>query len=215
MRNLEKDEAEMAARRDLMLSRGFRLFAENGIEPVAMQRIAKECGVGIATLYRYYNTKLALVIDIGAREWVKFGEYIEKLRQMRDADHMTAAKELEFYLDCCILLYTERKALLRFNQDFNNFVRHEGATLAQLKSYLDAIGAFSSMFRGLYGKGKRDGTIRTELSEEKMFAAMSHIMLAVALRYAQGLLWAAGSESDRTEEYLLLKKMVLREFVPA
>ena len=55
--------------------------------------------------------------------------------------------------------------------------------------------------------------IRTDLPEEKMFAATSHIMLAVAVRYAQGLLYVAEREEDRTEEYLLLKRMILREYV--
>ena len=46
-----------------------------------------------------------------------------------------------------------------------------------------------------------------------MFATTSHIMLAVAVRYAQGLLYSAENEADRTEEYLLLKRMIVREFV--
>ncbi len=46
-----------------------------------------------------------------------------------------------------------------------------------------------------------------------MFAATCHIMLAVAVRYAQGLLFASESEADRTGEYELLKRMILREYV--
>ena len=46
MRNTEKDELEMAARREAMLREGFRLFAEKGIEPVTMQEVASACGVG-------------------------------------------------------------------------------------------------------------------------------------------------------------------------
>ena len=45
-----------------------------------------------------------------------------------------------------------------------------------------------------------------------MFAATSHIMLAVALRYAQGLLYSR-NEQDRTEEYELLKQMIINEYV--
>ena len=67
MRNLAKDEVEMAARREAMLAEGFRLFSEKGIDTVSMQEVANACGVGIATLYRYYSTKLALVLAIGAR----------------------------------------------------------------------------------------------------------------------------------------------------
>ena len=34
-------------------------------------------------------------------------------------------------------------------------------------------------------------------------------------RYAQGLLFSADSEADMTEEILLVKRMILREFVTA
>jgi len=213
MRNIAKDEIEMKARREAMLREGFRLFSEKGIEAVSMQEVADACGVGIATLYRYYNTKIALVISIGTKQWEEFGEFIEGERQRCGTERMKAAEELKFYLDCYILLYRTKKDLLRFNQDFNNYIRHENVPAKQLAPYIRAIGAFAAMFRGVYEKGKKDGTIRTELPEEKMFAATSHIMLAVAVRYAQGLVYAAESEDDRTEEYELLKKMILREYV--
>ncbi len=213
MRNAAKDEIEMTARREAMLKEGFRLFSEKGIEAVSMQEVADACGVGIATLYRYYNTKSSLVIAIGAKKWEEFGEYINGERQKRGTDRMTAAEELEFYLDCYILLYRGHKDLLRFNQDFNNYVKHENTAPTQLEPYINAIGAFAEMFHGLYEKGKTDGTIRTDLPEEKMFAATSHIMIAVAVRYAQGLVYAAEREEDRTEEYELLKRMILREYV--
>ena len=214
MRNFEKDGLEMTARREAMLREGFRLFAEKGIEQVSMQEIANACGLGIATLYRYYPNKLALVIDVGTRKWECFAETVRRKRAEFDASNMTAAEELSFYLDFYIKLYHNQKDLLRFNQDFNVYVRHEGATPEQLKPYLNAIGTYARFFHGVYEKGKRDGTIRTDLPEEKMFAATSHIMLAVAVRYAQGLVYSE-SEADRTQEFELLKRMLLREYVVA
>lgn len=203
----------MKARREAMLSEGFRLFASKGIEAVTMQDVANASGVGIATLYRYYSTKLALVLEIGAHEWEKFSEHLMRRREENDVASKTAAEEFGFYLDCYIELYRERKDLLRFNQNFNNYVQHEGATKEQLTPYIAAIGSFARMFHELYKKAERDGTVRTELPEEKMFAATSHIMLAVAVRYAQGLLYSAKDERDMTEEYELLKRMILREYV--
>ena len=100
-----------------------------------------------------------------------------------------------------------------FNQNFNNYVQHEGATPEQLKPYLNAISTFAAMFHLVYEKGKADKTIDTTLPEKKMFAATSHIMIAVAVRYAQGLVYASEREEDRTEEYELLKQMILRRFV--
>jgi len=215
MRNLEKDELEMAARREAMLAEGFRLFSERGIEAVPMSEVAKACGLGIATLYRYYNTKLALVLAIGTRQWRDYEEYVRMQREVQHADEMTAAQELDFYLGFYIDLYQNHKDLLCFNQDFNNFIRHERAAPEQLQPYVEAITIFARMFSGLYEKGKRDGTIRTALPKDKMFASTSHIMLAVIVRYAQGLLFSGDNEVNMTEEILMVKRMILREFVVA
>ena len=213
MRNLEKDELEMAARREFMLSEGFRLFSEKGIESVSMQEVANACGLGIATLYRYYNTKLDLVLAIGTRQWEQYFAEVEELRSAKHPETLTAAQHLDFYLNFYIDMYKEHKALLRFNQNFNNFVRSEGATKEQLAPYVAAISNMRVPFHGLYEQGKRDGTIRTDISEDKLFATTSHIMLAVAVRYAQGLVYLAQNEEDQTEELYLLKQMILREFV--
>ncbi len=213
MRNLAKDEVEMAARREAMLAEGFRLFSEKGIDTVSMQEVANACGVGIATLYRYYSTKLALVLAIGARQWEDYAEKAARMRTESGAEGMNAAEEFSFYLDFYVDLYRNHKPLLCFNQEFNNYVRNEGATREQLAPYIEAISSLGQFFHELYEKGKADGTIRTDLPEEKMFAATSHIMLAVAVRYAQGLVYSAENEEDRTEEFELLKRMILREFV--
>ncbi len=215
MRNSAKDEIEMAARREAMLSEGFRLFAEKGIESVSMQEVATACGVGVATLYRYYSTKPTLVIAIGTRQWKDYGEYVHTQREALHAHGMTAAQELDFYLDFYIDLYQKHKDLLRFNQSFNNYILHEGLTGEQIYPYLQSINIFVRMFSELYEKGRRDGTIRTELSKDKMFAATSHIMLSVAVRYAQGLLYSAENVEDMTQEILLVKRMILREFLVA
>ena len=213
MRNKEKDELEMAERRNTILREGFRLFEAKGIETTGMQEIANACHLGIATLYRYYKNKIDLVIDIGTRQWQEYFVDIQEKRAQRNIDQMTAAENLEFYLSFYIDLYNNHKNLLRFNSNFNSYVMHEGVTAEQLKPYLKSIGSIAVLFHELYEKGKKDGTIRTDMPEEKMFASTAHIMLAVAVRYAQGLLYSAENETDRNEEFNLLKKMILTEFV--
>ena len=213
MRNKEKDELEMAERRNTILREGFRLFEAKGIETTGMQEIADSCHLGIATLYRYYKNKIDLVIDIGTRQWQDYFVEIQKKRAQRNVDQMTAAQNLEFYLSFYIDLYNNHKDLLRFNNNFNSYVMHEGATAEQLKPYLKSIGSIAVLFHELYEKGKKDRTIRTDMPEEKVFASTAHIMLAVAVRYAQGLIFSAENETDRTEEFNLLKKIILKEFV--
>ena len=213
MRNKKKDELEMTERRNTILKEGFRLFEAKGIETTGMQEVADACHLGIATLYRYYKNKTDLVLDIGTRQWQAYFVHVMEARAQCNVDQLTAAMELEFYLNFYIDLYNNHKDLLRFNSNFNIYVSHEGVPVEQLKPYLKAIGSIAVLFHELYEKGKKDGTIRTDMPEEKMFASTAHIMLAVAVRYAQGLLYSAENETDRTEEFILLKNMILKEFV--
>ena len=212
MRNIEKDELEMAGRRERMLAEGFRLFSAKGIDAVSMQDVAKACDVGIATLYRYYNTKLALVIAIGTRQWEEYTGFVHRQRTECRADEMSAADEFEFYLEFYIDLYRNHSDLLRFNQDFNNYVQREKASAEQMQPYISAISVIAQFFSSVYDKALLDGTLRTDLPKDKMFASTAHIMLAVAVRYAHGLVYSGGSFDDLTEEFCLLKRMIIKEF---
>ncbi len=212
MRNLEKDEIEMAARRETMLKEGFRLFAEKGIEAVTMQEVAKACDLGIATLYRYFNTKLVFVIAVGAKMWTEFFAEIEAEYARRGGDMMNAAEELDFYLSMYILLYREHRDLLRFNQNFNGYIVHEQAAEEQLRDYILSVELFARKFHRLYEKGLRDGSIRTDEPEQTMFNTTMHIMLAVCGRYAQGVIVHGSDPDDLTKELMILKRMILNTY---
>ena len=212
MRNTEKDEAEMAARRELMLETGFRVFAEKGIEAVSMQDVARACDLGIATLYRYFNTKLEFVIAIGARQWEEYFREVETEYARRSGELMNAAEELDFYLGMYILLYRSHRNLLCFNQNFNGYIVHERAAPELLSEYLRAIEPFTVKFHTLYEKGLRDGSIRTDEPEQTMFATTMHIMLAVCGRFAQGVVYHGENIEDLTQELMILKRMILNSY---
>ena len=215
MRNTEKDEAQMSARRELFLNTGFAIFADKGIETVSMQDVAKACGLGVATLYRYFNTKLDFVIAIGAKRWTSFFNVIEAEYARRGGALMNAAEELDFYLSMYLLLYREYRDLLRFNQNFNSYIIHERATPEQTREYLLSVEPFMRKFHILYEKGRQDGTIRTDEPEQTVFTATMHIMLAVCGRFAQGVVVGGDSSEDLSRELMILKRMILNAYTKA
>lgn len=210
MRNAEKDEREMVAKRELMLDKGFRMFTEYSIESVSMQQVANACGVGSATLYRYFNTKMALATAICARQWKDYFKEVELEYEKIGGKAFTAAEEFAFYLDSFISLYARHPEILRFNQNFNIYVRHENATPEQIREVYKAIGMFKDKFHAVYEKALEDGTLMTDLPEEKMFNSTMHIMLAVCIRFAGGLLVL--NEDDMTGELIMLKDMIMDKF---
>ena len=85
--------ADAARNRDMVLAAATRAFASAGAEP-SMRAIAREAGVGIATLYRHFPTRESLVdavyqdqverLTAGARELLEQLPPAKAMRQWMD-----------------------------------------------------------------------------------------------------------------------------------
>ncbi len=212
MRNLEKDAREMAERRERMLSEGFRIFSQKSIEVVTMQEIAKASCLGVATVYRYFRTKAALVIAIGVKIWKDYAVEVEKMYQARGGDAMNAAEELAFFLDSFIDLYQNHKDVLRFIRSFETYIRYENVPEEDVRVYNEVVDGFARKFHAVYEKAERDGTLRLELPEKKFFYTIMYIMLSASEKFAEGLVYPSEYEEDMTEELELLKDMILQKY---
>ena len=79
-----------------------------------------------------------------------------------------------------------------------------------MKPYEDVINSLQERFHQNYLLGEKDGTLRTDISEKRMFATTLHLMLAAVTRYAVGLVYDVGIDPE--EELDVLKKMLMREY---
>ena len=209
MRNAEKDAAEKTERRSRLLEAGFRLFAARSIEAVKLTEIADEAGLGIVTLYRYFKTKPDLVIEIGTALWRKYYVEVEKAYAARGGEKMSAAEEMEFFLDSIIELYRSHKDVLKFNRNFDTYVKHQECTAEQMRPYNEAVEVFATKFHTVYLKAQKDGTLDIRVSEKRIFVNTLYTMLSVAGKYAEGLVYPPDGEHDMTDELLMLKRMIV------
>ncbi len=210
-RNREKDEAEKAVRRQRAMEYGFRLFAEKGIDPVTMSDIAGDSGVGRPSLYRYFSSKVELVIAIGTWKWEAcLREYTRRVSAEQLA-RMNAREHLQLYLDFFLDLYRNHRDVLRFNHYFNSYIENEHAAPEQMQSYMQVGEALAAGFHAVYQKAIEDGTLRTDVTEATMFSSVLHIMLAAATRYAAGLIYVMEGTNPE-DELVLLRNALLREF---
>lgn len=213
MRGQAGDLKNIAARKQRIMDVGFRLFCERGIESVSMKTIAEQSGVPWTSMYRYFATKLDLVITISTWTW---NEYITSYVDRSDRERiqqMTAAEYLKWLLDSFLDLYRNHGDILRFNYSFNSYLRNEQATAEQKQSYLRRVDSLHAAFHQLYEKGMADGTLNRSIAEEEMFSSSFHIMLAAVTRYATGLMYLPpGPETDPERELERLEAMMLREF---
>ena len=209
MRDAAKDAVAKAERRAKLLEAAFRLMSARSIEAVKLTEIAAAAGLGIVTLYRYFKTKPDLVIELGTVLWRKYYVEVEKAYAARGGAAMNAAEEMEFFVDSIIELYRSHKDVLRFNRNFDTYVKHQECTAEQMRPYNEAVEVFAKKFRTVYRKAKKDGTLDIRVSEKRLFVNTLYTVLSVAGKYAEGLVYPPDGEHDMTEELLMLKRMIV------
>ena len=195
---------------DQILKAGFELFSERSIETVQMTEVANAAEVSRSTLFRYFTTKTELAIAIATRKWQEFVEWHNSLLSEEEMAKLTGAEYLNFFFDSFLELYRNHKSILRFNYDFNSFVRNTEWTDEQKQPYLQMVDAIAKQFHELYERGTKDGTLNTDISEQTMFSSTFHIMLAAVTRYAVGL--AVVIDSDPESELVMLGRLLFTEF---
>ena len=211
MHNIERDAATTAQKQRKLMETGYRLFSERTIEAVSMNEVAQESGVGIATMYRYYENKLDFLVAISTWKWEEYWEGMQ-IRLKRTDKQYTAAQEYGLFLNAFVEMYQETPDILRFNQYMNIYVRSLATDLNPGNPLSVMIDRLAVRFRLIWLKGKRDGTLRTEVPWAKAFSASLHIMLAAATRYAVGLLYHPAEGMDPVSELELLKNLLLKHF---
>ena len=200
------------AKQQHILETAFRFFTEKGIELVTIPEIAKASGVGRATVFRYFPTKLELVLAVGIRKWEEYISLYDTYLTPEKKEQMTGAEYLQFYLDAFLDLYRNHGDILRFNYNFNNYLWFETGIPGQRASYPQMTDRLALIFHELYERGQKDGTLDTNIPEQTMFSASFHIMLAAVTRYAVGLAVVFENGGDPESELVMLKEMLFSRF---
>lgn len=208
-RNIARDEQEAERRREQLLEAGFDLFSRHGIEAISLQMVADTAEVGVATLYKYYQNKLNLVIAISAEVWENVWKEILETFGLKALEGMNAYQLIEYYCDSIISIYQEKPEVLRFSANYKTYICREGVSKEQLKVQLDVLKPIGVLFYRKYEEATIDGSIRTDISERELFTTLTLTMLGMAERYAQGVVWADNPVGNHVKELLYLKEMLL------
>ncbi len=201
------------AKKQHILETAFTLFSERGIESVTVPEIAEVCGVGRATVYRYFATKMDLVVAVGTWKWEAYIDAHDVSLPPETLESMTGAGLLRFYLDAFLDLYRNHRDILRFNYGFNSYLQHGAGSSEQKRPYMAVAGHLAERFHELYERGRADGTLNTQISEEEMFSSSFHIMLAAVTRYAVGLVYIPEHGVDPESELVMLEELLLSRFI--
>ena len=205
----EKQIEKEKGRNQKILDTAFRLFVEKKIEAVSMDEIAKAAGVGRATLFRCYENKTELVIAVCSDRWKAYLDQLDETRPISSVHEIPAVGRFVFTLDSYIAMYQNHKDLLKYNDNFNNYVTHQNVEEKELEEFHASLQSVDTRLHMMYEKAKEDKTLRTDIPEEQFMSVTVHTMMTACAHYAGGFVWGSENNVDYTGDLLLLKEMIL------
>src|SRR5687767_1375689 len=86
-------QARSKAMVDAILDAAARVFVEDGLEAATTNRIAREAGVSVGSLYQYFPSKQAVLVELHRREIERGNDLI--LDKLSDSSEPDLGKRIE------------------------------------------------------------------------------------------------------------------------
>ncbi|MBQ4298007.1 MAG: helix-turn-helix transcriptional regulator [Clostridia bacterium] len=180
-----------------------QLFLARGVEAVKMTDIAEAAEIGVASLYRYFGTKEAILIRAGILLWSDLRALFEEV--LKDADSSrTGREQVAAMLGVYRTLCRDHKSFLLFLEDFDRFILASGVKKSELYEYERSIGDYYPLFEAAYRRGVADGSLRAGVDPALFYRTFTHGITALCQKLLRGEILAQDdfSSSGEVELYL-------------
>ena len=116
----EKDNLKNS-RISRILESAFELFAEKGIDNVTMTDIAAKAEIGVASLYRYFETKEEIAVQTSIWAWERQKSFIMPQLLTDTFNNATGINQLSIIFSMFIKLYENQVKFLRYIYFFDSY----------------------------------------------------------------------------------------------
>ena len=177
-----------------------QLFLKNGIESVKMTDIADECGIGVATLYRYFGTKNGITIAAMTYMWNELNKMFSGIFESKVFLSQTGIKQINDLMRMFAVLYQAHPGFMRLLAEFDLLLSSEDIPKKDLKDYEKSIINFYPIFERAYMTGISDGTVR-EIPDVRLFyLSYAHTLMELSKKLIQGELLPGDDFSHAEQE---------------
>lgn len=185
------------------------MFMKQGIETVKMTDIADACGVGVATLYRYFGTKTAITIAAMTYLWTDLKERFRGIFESESFLNQTGCKRLHDLMRMYVQLFELHPNFMRLLGEFDLMLVREEVPKAALKEYEQSVINFYPIVEASYRAGLADGTVRSDIDFKLFYVTITHSMMELCKKILQGELLPSDDFSDGKAELNMLIEMAV------
>ena len=209
--NEEKENAK-TNRKNRILSSAFDLFSEKGIDSIAITDIAKKAEIGVASVYRYFETKDQIVINTAIWAWNKHAAELLPNVTGSVFDAKTGYEKLETICKIFRQLFTDNYLFLRFIYFFDSYIFRQEISKNNFDEYEKSIKFVKDKIIESIESGINDNSIKIieGYTASDLYYTMMHSLFSMVqkLSLSQNLL-TMNEEVPATKQIDLLIKMLL------
>ncbi len=180
------------------------MYLSQGIENVKMTDIADACGVGVATLYRYFGTKTGITIAAMTHLWYDLAKMFSGVFESEVFLSQTGHKQMVDLMKMFAVLYEAHPKFMKMLGEFDLFLIRENVPKDMLVEYDKSIINFYTIFERAYQTGLKDGTVR-EIPKFKLFyLSFAHALMELGKKLIQGELLPSDDFSHAKDELAMI-----------
>ena len=185
---------------EFIAKEALKLFLKSSIAGVTMAMIAKEVGVGEATLYRHFTTKQNIVL----RSVLILANNV--LEEFKEISEESGYKELEAFFNIFYDTFKNNKEFFSFINEFDAFILQEGF---EAKGYDENILSFKDSFIKSYNKGLNDNTVNKIDDIDTFYFATTQSLLNLCKKLAQKAIVKSDESISKENEIRALIDIIL------
>lgn len=178
-KGVESMKSLQQAKYDLVLENIKTLFLEEGINTLSIADIAKRIEIGEATIYRYFGSRVNLVIQVGISLWKDIFNTLNSQTE-RINGYESVAGFFNFFIEG----YESQKPAFIFLDQFDSLMIKENTTKAALFDYDQTLYQIKQVFDKMFSLGVSDGTIKREVDSDTYYYTTTHMILGICKKLA-------------------------------
>ena len=207
----ERDELKNARIERILLS-AFSLFSHNGIDAIAMTDIAKNAEIGVASLYRYFETKDEIAIRTAIWAWESQKKMILPMLDDSGFYNKKGIEQLEEIFELFCKLYQNEPDFFRYIYFFDAYIVCQKISAERLLPYQKVIESVQKIIAEAIHKGIKDGSISSAYKkcEDELYYSLMHTLFSASQKLSlSGKMLKMDEENDGVQQLQLLGKVLL------
>ena len=179
------------------------LLLQGDVSEIKMTDIADKCGIGVASLYRYFGTKGDIVTKAGCVLWGRIKALFDGVFESPYYLEKSGFERLKELMKVFRVLYLSHQDFLRFVDSFDRFVISEKISPEALKEYEASVMNFYPLFESAYRDGVKDGTTRPDVDFTQMYISVTHALMLMSEKFSRGKIFESDTGGEQELEFMV------------